>query len=161
MGILDDDDGTPRPVHASPRSSGAVAEPASDASASLFVDDETAIPRAAEQTIFGVLADRARSRPLSHLWITAVIGAVDAVALGIARPGLWWIAAACASVSGYAVWGIADRAFDRLDPLARNGAKAVGLRMIQIVAVTCGILGAGAMVVGFLGASVGNSGPPG
>ena len=161
MGILDDDDGRTRPVHTSLRSSGAVAEPASNASTSLFAGEETSIPRPAEQTIFGVLADRARSRPLSHLWITAVIGAVDAVALAVARPGLWWIAAACASVTGYAAWGIADRAFDRLDPLARNGAKAVGLRMIQILAVTSGILGAAATVVGFLGASVGNSGPPG
>ena len=160
MGILDNNDGTPRPAHASPRSGGAVAEPAGEPTPSLFTGEEASVPRA-DETIFSVLADRARSRPLSHLWITAVIGAVDAIALGIARPGLWWIAAACASVSGYAAWGIADRAFDRLDPSARKGAKAVGLRMIQVVSIACGILGAVAMVIGFLGASVGRTGPPG
>jgi len=161
MDIHDNDDRTPRPAHASPGSSGAVADPASDSSRSVFVDDEPAVRNAADETIFSVLAARARSRPLSHLWVTAVIGAVDAVALAIARPGLWWIAAACASVTGYAIWGIADRALDRLDPAARTGSKGKALRVMRVLAVGCGILGAAATVIGFLGASVGKTGPPG
>ena len=122
---------------------------------------EVSGPEVADETIFSVLAGRARSRPLSHLWITAVVGGVDAIALAIARPGLWWIAAACAAVTGYATWGIADRAFERLDPIARKGVKGVALRIVRVLAVACGILGAVATVVGFLGASVGKTGPPG
>ena len=160
MRILDNDERTPRPAQASPTTGGGFADPAALRTAPVITDDE-APPRSGDETIFSVLAGRARSRPLAHLWITAVIGAVDAVALAIARPGLWWVAAACAAVSGYATWGIADRAFDRLDGEGRRGAKGVALRLVRVLAIAIGLVGVVATVIGFLGVSVGKTGPPG
>ncbi len=161
MGIFEHDHDTVRPAHGSAGPTEAVAEPASDVPGPAFAEPLVLDPAVVDETIFSVLAGRARSRPLSHLWITAIVGGVDAIALGIARPGLWWIAAGCAAVSGYATWGIADRALERLDSTARNGLKGTALRVVRILAVACGIIGAVATVVGFLGASVGKTGPPG
>lgn len=113
-----------------------------------------------EETIFSILAGRARSRASSHLWLTAGIGGIDAVALMIARPSLWWLAAACAAVAAYAVWGLVDRALAAGSHPAGSWSRR-GLRIIAAVAMAGGFAGAIAAVLGFVVMSLGNSGPPG
>jgi hypothetical protein len=105
---------------------------------------------AAEETIFSLLAARARTRASAHLWLTAGIGGIDALALTIARPALWWIGAACVTVSAYAVWGLADRALVRSAPTPSGYWTRLSLGAVRASAVTVGIVGAGATVVGFL-----------
>jgi hypothetical protein len=115
----------------------------------------------AEETVFSVLAGRARTRASTHLWLTAGIGGVDAVALLAARPALWWVAAACATVSAYAVWGLADRALSHLDGDARRRWKPVVLRGVRVLAVVAGVAGAVVTALGFLGVALGKSTPHG
>ena len=113
-----------------------------------------------EETIFTVLAGRARTHASSHLWLTAAIGGIDAVALMIGRPTLWWVAAACAAVAAYAVWGLVDR---RLT-VAAHPPGSWRYRMLRLVgglAMAGGFAGAIAAILGFLVTSLGNSGPPG
>ena len=113
-----------------------------------------------DETIFSVLAGRARTRAPSHLRITAAIGGIDAVALMIARPALWWAAAACAAVAAYALWGLVDRAL-------AVGAHQPGswryrvLRVVGALAMAGGFAGAIAAVLGFLVLSLCGTGPPG
>src|SRR5688572_23257845 len=45
-----------------------------------------------EESVFAVLAARARTHSRLHLLATTIIGAVDAVALGVAHPALWPLA---------------------------------------------------------------------
>ena len=113
-----------------------------------------------DETIFSVLAGRARSRAPSHLWLTAAIGGIDAVALMIGRPSLWWVAAACAAVAAYAVWGLVDRTLAvGAHPPGSWGYR--GLRVVGALAMAAGFAGAVAAVLGFLVLSLGRAGPPG
>jgi hypothetical protein len=111
-----------------------------------------------EETVFTMLAARARTRAAAHLWITAGIGFIDALALMVARPSLWWVAAACLTVSAYAVWGLADRALAR----SAGGLPARwtpwGLRAVRVAAVAVGIAGGAATMVGFLATALGSAG---
>ena len=108
-----------------------------------------------EESVFDMLAARARTRAAAHLWITAGIGAIDALALMVARPTLWWVAAACLSVSAYAVWGLADRALVRTDRSPRGRWAPLGLRAVRVIAVVVGVAGGAATMLGFLGAALG------
>ena len=88
-------------------------------------DDPSGGPRAAEdsdlafapapadvtsdETIFSIIAARARSHSSAHLGITALIGVIDAAALGWAHPGAWSVAAICAAAGAYGLWGLIDR----------------------------------------------------
>ena len=107
-----------------------------------------------EGTIFTMLAARARTRASAHLWLTAGIGGIDALALVVARPSLWWIAAACLSVSAYAVWGLADRALARADRTASRWRVGT-LEVVRAVSVAVGVAGGVGTRVGFLGAALG------
>ena len=160
MGMIDDGDGI---LRSAGNPDGSVAAVVSETRRPAIVDEEpppAIAPR--DETIFTILAGRARSHELRHLWLTAAIGGIDAVALTIARPSLWWVAAACASVGAYATWGIADRALVRRESDGRGGGwSAAALHGIRGLAVGGGIVGAIAAVIGFLGVALGNSGPPG
>ena len=118
-------------------------------------------PEVAEETIFSVLAGRARTRAPFHLWLTAGIGVIDAIALSLFQPNLWWVAAAFGAVSAYATWGLADRALGdgTANPNRLLGPKV--LRGIRGLVVVVGLACAVAAVIGFLGVSLGRSGPPG
>ena len=113
-----------------------------------------------DETIFSILADRARTRAPSHLWLTTAIGGIDAVALMIARPSLWWVSAACAAVAAYAIWGLADRTMAQgID--APDSWRRRGLRLVRGLAIGGGLVMVIAAVLGFLQVALGNSGPPG
>ena len=108
-----------------------------------------------DETVFSVLATRARTRASAHLWLTAGIGAIDAVALTVARPSLWWLAAACVSVSAYAVWGLADRALARSGGAPRRAWTPLLLNLIRGSAIALGVAAGAATAIGFLGAALG------
>src|SRR5690348_12720199 len=74
---------------------------------------EVAIEAPANETVFTVLAGQVRTRSSAHLWMTAAIGVIDSVALGVAWPALWWVATGFVAVTAYAVWGLADRGLER------------------------------------------------
>ena len=149
--------GTPGAVAASAKDPASIAEsgPSSVATAEQAATDD------GEETVFTVLAGRARTRASAHLWLTAGIGAVDAVALMATRPALWWAAAACATVSAYAIWGLADRALSHWDNDARRHWKPILLRGVRVLAVIAGIAGAVATALGFLGIALGKGTPQG
>ncbi len=121
----------------------------------------------ADETIFTVLAGHVRTRSSAHLWITAAIGLIDSVALALARPGLWWVSAAFAGATAYAVWGLADRRLADLahaepgpSPVSPGRRKWVrlALRGIKGLAVVVGIAAVLAAAAGFLGAALGRPG---
>jgi hypothetical protein len=113
-----------------------------------------------DETIFTVLAGHARTRAPAHLWITAAIGVIDAVAVIVARPSLWWVAAAFVVASAYGTWGLADHAL-----ADRTLSKALGypcrrwtpvaLHGIRGLAVIAGVSALFAAVVGFVVAAMG------
>lgn len=109
----------------------------------------------ADETVFSVLATRARSRAPAHLWITFAVGAIDAVALMAARPTLWWVAAAFAGVASYAAWGLADRALSAPGPVALRDSKWLGLQGVRGIAIVGGIAATAVTVFGFVGAALG------
>ena len=113
----------------------------------------------AEETVFTVLAGRVRTHATPHLWLTAGIGGIDAAALMVGRPALWWVAAACAAVTAYAGWGLADRALVNVRPSARW--TPLFLRAIMALALVAGVLAAVAAGIGFLGVVLGKSPPTG
>jgi hypothetical protein len=113
----------------------------------------------ADETVFTVLAARARTHATAHLWLTAGIGGIDAAALMIGRPALWWVAAACGAVTAYAVWGLADRAAAFAGPTHRW--TRVVCRGIKGLALVVGVAAALAAAIGFLGVALGKSPPTG
>ena len=131
---------------------------------------EVAIDAPGDETVFTVLAGQVRTRSSAHLWMTAAIGIIDSVALGVAWPGLWWVATGFVAVTAYALWGLADRGFERALtgdsaapeptterpwwlPFALRGAKGLAL-VVGMAAVL-------ATVAGFLVGALGRAGPPG
>jgi hypothetical protein len=113
-----------------------------------------------DETIFSVLAGRARTRARSHLWLTAGIGGIDAVALMIGRPSLWWLAAACGAVGAYGVWGLVDRTLTQgID--APAGWRRRALQLGGDLAMVAGFVMAIGAVLGLLAVTVGRVGPPG
>ena len=68
---------------------------------------------AADDNVFQVLAARARTRAPLDLWVAVIGGSVDAGLLWWRHPLLSWLAAGCAAVAAYGVWGLLDRAMDR------------------------------------------------
>lgn len=115
----------------------------------------------AEETVFTVLAGRARTRASAHLWLTAGIGGIDALALMVARPALWWVAAACATVSAYAIWGLADRALTHWDAETGGRWTPMLFRAVRGLAVAAGVAGAVAAALGFIGVALGKGTPHG
>jgi hypothetical protein len=131
---------------------------------------EVAIDPPGNETVFTVLAGQVRTRSSAHLWMTAAIGVIDSVALGVAWPGLWWVATGFVAVTAYAAWGLADRGLERA--LGGNSAAAeanierrpwlpIALRGAKGLALVVGIAAVLATVAGFLVGALGRAGPPG
>lgn len=130
----------------------ATSDPLTIAAVAPTTDRGDAAPR--DETVFTVLATRVRTRAPAHLWITAAVGAIDAVALLIARPTLWWVAAACAAVTAYAAWGLADRALSVHGPTLHD-SKWLGLETVRGSAIVVGVAATAVTVFGFVGAALG------
>ena len=102
--------------------------------------------------------------------MTAAIGVIDSVALGVAWPGLWWVATGFVAVTAYAVWGLADRGLERAltgDSAAaeataeRRSWLPIALRGAKGLALVLGMAAVLATVAGFLVGALGRAGPPG
>lgn len=61
-----------------------------------------------ESNVFRVLGAQARTRSRAQLWVAALGGAVDAGLLWWRHPMLGWLAAGCAAVAMYGIWGLLD-----------------------------------------------------
>ena len=109
-----------------------------------------------EETIFSVLAARAQSQSRVHLAMTAVIGLVDAVALGWAHPALWSIAAVLAAGGAYGAWGLIDRVLaGRVAAGALDTPGTNALRILREVTALTGLLALLAAFGGIWDASLG------
>ena len=111
---------------------------------------------AEEETIFSLLADRARSHSVGHLTLTATVGLVDAAALGWKHPAAWPLATLCAAAGLYGLWGLIDRA---LSVRVSSGLPdAAATNLLRIVRELVALVGLGATLAaagGLFGASLG------
>ena len=114
-------------------------------------------PAAAEpgedgETIFTVIAGRARSHSAAHLVLTAAIGFVDAAAIAWAHPTAWWVALLFAAAGAYGSWGLLDRgvAF-RVGKGHPGGPVTAGLRIARETMALLGMVAVIAGVGGFIG----------
>jgi hypothetical protein len=112
---------------------------------------------AEDNNVFRVLGAQARTRTVAQLWVAAIGGAVDAGLLWWRHPMLGWLAAGCAAVAAYGIWGLLDRGIERwtTDPAAPNEAVARlgGLRDLTAIAGTVAALWA---VLSFMAVALGN-----
>lgn len=110
-----------------------------------------------ESNIFRVLGAQARSRSRAQLWVAALGGAVDAALLWWGHPMLGWLAAGCAAVAAYGIWGLLDRAMESMSaepaPSRGNLPQLAGLRDFAAVAGTAAAIWA---VLSFMAVALGN-----
>lgn len=100
------------------------------------------------ETLFSVLAQQARSRNRTELWLTAGGGAVDGAAIALQYPSLYWLAATFAAVGAYGAWGLADQA---VRESTRPRLARVVARAAQVVGVAAAIGAVGAFMLSALG----------
>ena len=105
----------------------------------------------ADENVFRALAREARARSLPQLWLTSVGGGLDAALLWWHYPRLSWLAAGCATIAAYGLWGLLDRAAE--DATDSVSAKIGGLRGVAAIVGTGTALWA---VLGFMAAALGN-----
>ena len=101
------------------------------------------------ETVFTVLAGQARSHSRAHLWITAIVGAVDAAWIFAVYPSLWWLASAFAAGGAYGLWGITDRAIAD----GRGGRWSRVLRVARAGLALGGVIAAAAALYGLMDAA--------
>lgn len=104
-------------------------------------------PQAAEddETVFTIIAERARGHSTSHLLLTAAIGFIDAVAIGWAHPTFWSVALLFAAAGAYGSWGLLDRAVSfRAESGRAHAPTTEGLRILR---ETVALLGLAAVVL--------------
>jgi hypothetical protein len=66
--------------------------------------------------------------------MTAIAAAIDAAMLMRLYPNLAWLAAACATVASYGLWGVLDRALrPRAGGLSAAGVIWIGLRDLTAI----------------------------
>ncbi|HKN67624.1 MAG TPA: hypothetical protein VJW73_15170 [Gemmatimonadaceae bacterium] len=123
----------------------------------LEVDEMLTDVEAEESNVFRVLGAQARTRTVAQLWMAAIGGAVDAGLLWWRHPMLGWLAAGCAAVAAYGIWGLLDRGIERRtgDPAAPDDLRArlSGLRDLTAIAGTVAALWA---VLSFMAVALGN-----
>ena len=110
-----------------------------------------------ENNVFRVLGAQARSRSLAQLWVAALGGAVDAGLLWWRHPMLGWLAAGCAAVAAYGVWGLLDRGIETRSAEPNASPEPLpqlsGLRDLAAVVGTAAALWA---VLSFMAVALGN-----
>src|SRR4051812_29525935 len=110
-----------------------------------------------ENNVFRVLGAQARSRSVAQLWVAALGGAVDAGLLWWRHPMLGWLAAGCAAVAAYGVWGLLDRGIQTrtVEPGGSTEpvAQLCGLRDLAAIVGTAAALWA---VLSFMAVALGN-----
>jgi len=115
-----------------------------------------------QESVNSVIADRARTRSVAELWTTAIGGGVNAVFLWLQFPSLHWLAAGCAAVAAYGLWGLADRAISvvKLRNYERRGAVGL-LKTARNVAAAGGWIAALGAAAELMTALVGHLALPG
>ena len=108
--------------------------------------------------VFRTLGNHARTRSVAELWITTVVGAVDAGLLWWQHPLLSWVAAGCAAMAAYGGWGLLDRAAGaRRQATSPDGrgelAFLTGFRDVTAILGTGAALWA---ILSFMAAALGN-----
>src|SRR5690242_2426759 len=110
-----------------------------------------------ENNVFRVLGAQARTRSVAQLWVATIGGAVDAGLLWWRHPMLGWLAAGCAAVAAYGIWGLLDRTIEtKATELAvPRGTRAQlgGLRDLTAIVGTLAALWA---VLSFMAVALGN-----
>ena len=110
----------------------------------------------AEETVFSLIAARARSHSTAHLALTAVIGVLDAAAIAWAHPSFWPVAMLFAAAGAYGAWGLIDRAVaHRAAKGPSDAASTMGLRVLRESVALLGLVAVVAAVAGIFGASLG------
>ncbi|MGH7719804.1 MAG: hypothetical protein ACREON_13300 [Gemmatimonadaceae bacterium] len=110
----------------------------------------------ADETIFTVLADRARRTPDGRLVAYAAGGAVAVVALLLLVPRLWPAAAPCLVVCAFGTWGIADRELSEASPSdGDRSARVIALRTAKSAAAVLGTVAAIASAIAGLAVALG------
>ena len=109
-----------------------------------------------EETVFSLLADRARGHSIGHLVLAAAVGVIDAVALVWSHPAAWALAALCAAAGAYGLWGLADRALTvRVEGGRQDSLLTSLIRVIREVTALVGFGAAIAAGAGLFGAALG------
>ena len=107
--------------------------------------------------IFRVLGAQARTRSVVQLWVATIGGAVDAGLLWWRHPLLGWLAAGCAAVAAYGIWGLLDRTIETrtTEPAPSRGTlvQLGGLRDLTAIVGTVAALWA---VLSFMAVALGN-----
>src|SRR5690242_21879019 len=110
-----------------------------------------------ENNVFRVLGAQARTRSITQLWVAAIGGAVDAGLLWWRHPMLAWLAAGCAAVAAYGLWGLLDHTIETrtTGQSAPRGplSQLRGLRDLTAVVGTAAALWA---VLSFMAVALGN-----
>ena len=107
---------------------------------------------ASDETVFSVIASRARSHSPAHLALTAVIGVIDAAALGSAHPGAWSVAAVFAAAGAYGLWGLLDRGLDLLVAAGKRDSPLTNLtRIVREMVAVLGFIAIVAAAAGLFG----------
>ena len=98
-----------------------------------------------DETVFTIIAERARGHSTSHLLLTAAIGFIDAASIGWAHPSFWSVALLFAAAGAYGSWGLLDRMVSVRAASGRaHGPATEGLRILR---ETVALLGLAAVVV--------------
>jgi hypothetical protein len=108
--------------------------------------------------VFRTLGNHARTRSVTELWITTVVGAVDAGLLWWQHPLLSWVAAGCAAMAAYGGWGLLDRAASTKQPPATPDERGE-LAFLTGLRDLAAIVGTGAAfwaILSFMAAALGN-----
>jgi hypothetical protein len=91
------------------------------------------------ENIFVVVASLARRAPDGLLVVTAAIGIIAAVIIGLVRPGWWAVALPLLSIGSFGVWGIAERT--STERSTRLGPSFGGRRTLASVRLTAAVIG--------------------
>ena len=110
-----------------------------------------------ETNVFRVLGAQARTRSVAQLWVATIGGAVDAGLLWWRHPMLGWLAAGCAAVAAYGIWGLLDRTIETRTTEATTSRETLAqldsLRGFTAIAGTVAALWA---VLSFMAVALGN-----
>ncbi len=105
-----------------------------------------------DETVFTIIAARARNHSLPHLVLTAAIGFTDAAAIGWGHPGWWSVALLFAAAGAYGTWGLLDRWVSfRTETGHASGAATEALRIARESIALLGVVAVVAAVGGMVG----------
>lgn len=107
------------------------------------------------ETVNGVLAEQARSRPAPELWRTVIGGGVNALLLWTQFPSLHWLAGGFAAVTAYGLWGVLEHYRRDLESKNTQLADRRAARVLQLTFVVGGwsaaLFAVGALMTSLVG----------